>query len=64
MTDQEIRCKLYNRAKGTNLTVAEYERVMIDELKKSEKIESPSGRTIGLERNINRKIMRKMRCRG
>lgn len=64
MTDQEMRCKLYNMAKGANLTVAEYERVMIDELKKSEKIESSSGRMIGLERNINRKIMRKMRCRG
>lgn len=36
MSDIEIRCKLYNNQKGTNLTVDEYERIMIENLKKGE----------------------------
>lgn len=36
MNDIEIRCKLYNNQKGTNLTVDEYERIMIENLKKGE----------------------------
>ena len=36
MSDIEIRCKLYNNQKSTNLTVDEYERIMIENLKKGE----------------------------
>ena len=36
MNDIEIRCKLYNNQKGTNLTVDEYERIMIENLIKGE----------------------------
>ena len=36
MSDIEILCKLYKNQKGTNLTVYEYERIMIENLKKGE----------------------------
>ena len=61
MSDIEIRCTVYNRANGTNLTPKEFYKLGLDNVVKSEKI-APVGynSTYGIERNVNKNIMRKL----
>ena len=61
MSDIETRCNVYNRANGTNLTPKEYYKKGIDEMVQSEKnAVKEFHTTIGIERNVNKKIMRKL----
>ena len=61
MGDIETRCKLYNRMHGTSLTPEEYYKQDTEQVNKADKILAKEFKTtIGIERNIKNKIMRKL----
>ena len=61
MGDIETRCKLYNRMHDTNLTPEEYYKQDTEQVNKADKISAKEFKsTIGIERNIKNKIMRKL----
>ena len=61
MSDIETRCKLYNRMHGTSLTPEEYYKQDTDQINKADRIQAKEFKTtIGIERNVNKKIMRKL----
>lgn len=61
MSDIETRCKLYNRMHGTNLTPEQYYKQDTDQINKADRIQAKEFKsTIGIERNIKNKIMRKL----
>ena len=61
MSDIETRCKLYNRMHGTSLTPEEYYKQDTDQIKKADRIQAKEFKsTIGIERNVKNKIMRKL----
>lgn len=61
MSDIETRCKLYNRMHGTSLTPVEYYKQDTDQINKADRIQAKEFKsTIGIERNIKNKIMRKL----
>ena len=61
MDDVEARCNVYNKTYGTNLTPTEYYELCLDGVIKADKIVVKQFHTtIGIERNVNKKIMRKL----
>ena len=61
MKDIETRCKLYNRIHGTNLTPEQYYKQDTEQVTKADRIQAKEFKTtIGIERNIKKKIMRKL----
>ena len=61
MSDIETRCKLYNRMHGTSLTPVEYYKQDTDRINKADRIQAKEFKsTIGIERNVKNKIMRKL----
>ena len=61
MSDIETRCNIYNRMHGTDLTPDEYYRQDTEQVNKADKIAVKEFHTtIGIERNVNKKIMRKL----
>ena len=61
MSDIETRCKLYNLMHGTGLTPEEYYKKDTEQVNKADKIAVKQFHTtIGIERNVNKKIMRKL----
>lgn len=61
MSDIETRCKVYNRMHGTSLTPEEYYKQDTEQVNKADKIAVKQFHTtIGIERNIKNKIMRKL----
>ena len=61
MSDIEIRCNIYNRMHGTSLTPEEYYKQDTEQVNKADKILAKEFKTtIGIERNIKNKIMRKL----
>lgn len=61
MSDNETRCKLYNRMHGTSLTPEEYYKQDTDQINKADRIQAKEFKsTISIERNIKNKIMRKL----
>ena len=61
MSDIETRCKLYNRMHGTSLTPEQYYKQDTEQVTKADKIPAKEFKTtIGIERNVKNKIMRKL----
>ena len=61
MSDIETRCKIYNRMHGTSLTPEEYYKQDTEQVNKADKIAVKEFHTtIDIERNVNKKIMRKL----
>lgn len=55
------RCLAYNISNGTSLTVEEFLRMTVDNLKFAEKLHNKkSNRTVSLEKSINNKIKRRL----
>lgn len=55
------RCLAYNISNGTSLTVEEFLRMTVDNLKFAEKLQNKqSNRTVSLDNAVNKKIMRKL----
>lgn len=61
--EAQMRCDMYNRAHNTNLTLAEYGQLDLDQLKKSDaesnKRMSEVSTTTSYDKNVNRKLMGK-----
>jgi hypothetical protein len=61
MSDIETRCKIYNRMHGTSLTPEQYYQQDTEQVNKADKILAKEFKsTIGIERNVKNKIMRKL----
>lgn len=58
--EAQMRCDMYNRANGTNLTLAEYGQLDLDLLKKSDaesnKRMSEVSTTTSYDKNVTRKL--------